>query len=188
MGESELIKQIIDGNKSAFGIIVKKYQGMITNTCYGFLMNKEDAEDVAQETFIEAYISINSFKQNSKISTWLYRIAVNKSIDFLRKKKRIKRFAQLTNVFSNDIEIEDYGSNNPQDVIESKERLAILDSAINMLSKNQNIALRLSKFEKLSGKEISEIMNLSLSSVESLIHRAKRNLKKILFYYYNGKM
>jgi len=188
LGESEIINKILSGDKSAFGTIVKKYQGMITNTCYGFLMNKEDAEDIAQETFIEAYTSIAKFKQNSKLSTWLYRIAVNKSIDYLKKKKRIKRFALTSNIFSNNIEIVDYNTNNPQEEIESKERLAILNSALNMLSKNQNIAFRLSKFEKLSGKEISEIMNLSLSSVESLIHRAKLNLKKILFKYYNDKI
>ena len=188
MGESEIINSILSGDKSAFGLIVKKYQGMITNTCYSFLMNKEDAEDVAQETFIEAFIAIGKFKENSKISTWLYRIAVNKSIDFLRKKNRIKRFALLSNIFSYEIEIEDLNTNNPQEVIESQERLAILNSAINLLSKNQNIAFRLSKFDKLSGKEISEIMNLSLSSVESLIHRAKENLKRILYNYYNDKL
>lgn len=190
MSDSEIINRIKTGDKNAFGEVVKKHQGMIINTCYGFVMRKEDAEDIAQNVFIEAYKGIENFRENSKISTWLYRIAVNKSIDFLRKEKRVKRFGQFTNIFDGNqhsLKITE-SNNNPYEKIVSKERLSVLNAAINKLPKNQNIAFRLSKFDDLPGKEISEIMNLSLSSVESLLHRAKIKLREILYDYYKNEM
>ncbi len=191
MNEKEFIKTLKSGNSKAFEELVTKYQGLVTNTCYGFVMNKEDADDLTQEVFVEAYQGLNSFREDSKISTWLYRIAINKSIDEIRKKTRKKRFAYLTGLFGKEdqaLQISNPNDLNPQQKLESKERLAILNSAIEKLPDNQAIAFRLSKFEDLSGKEISEIMNASVSSIDSLIHRAKTNIKKTLYKFHKEEI
>jgi len=188
--EKELINNIQNGDRKAYDTFVQKYQGLVVNTCYGYLFNREDAEDLAQDIFIDVYTGIKNFKAESKISTWLYRIAINKSIDYIRKKKRIKRFGHLTSIFTNEgntIEIQD-NTENPQNTIEQSERIKILNIAISKLPQNQNTAIRLSKFEGLASKEIAEIMDLSNSAVESLLHRSKTNLRSMLQKYYDGKL
>lgn len=187
MDEKEFIKALKSGSQQAFSELVEKYQGLVTNACYGFLMNKDDADDLAQEVFVEAYHRLSAFREDSKISTWLYRIAVNRSIDEIRKMTRKKRFAHLTGLFTKEdkpLPITDPDEHNPHKEMESEQRLQILNSAIDKLPGNQAIAFRLSKFEGLSGKDISEIMDVSLSSVEALVHRAKANLKKQLYHHY----
>lgn len=171
-------------------MLVKEYQGMIVNTCYGFLFNKEDSEDLAQEIFVEVYQGIKNFKEESKLSTWLYRIAINRSIDFLRKKKRKKRFGNITGFFGNDWKNINTSDNsfNPHETMEENEKLAILNIAISELPQNQNIAFRLNKFEGLAGKQVAEIMKITPSAVESLLHRAKNNLKDILKNYYENRL
>jgi len=191
VNEKGFIKDLKSGSSKAFEELVTKYQGLVTNTCYGFVMNRDDADDLAQEVFIEAYQALNSFREDSKISTWLYRIAINKSIDEIRRRTRKKRFAYVTGIFGKEdqaLPITNPNDMNPQQELESKERLQILNSAIDKLPSNQAIAFRLSKFEDLSGKEIAEIMNTSVSSVDSLIHRAKTNLKKHLYKFHKEEM
>lgn len=184
--DDELIVQLIDGDPAAFRELVESNQDKVINTCFSFVKNREDAEDVAQEVFIEVYHSIKGFRKDAKLSTWLYRIAVNKSLDHIRKKKRKKRFAQL--VFLDSMEgnevFEVPALDNPQKELEDSERSKVLLFAINQLPKNQKIAITLSKFEKLTNKEITSIMDTSLSAVEALMHRAKTNLRKKLQNYY----
>ncbi len=176
------MEQVADFRK-----IVEAYQENVRNTCFRFVKNKEDADDLAQEVFIQVYESLAHFREDSELSTWIYRIAVNKSLDFIRKKKRKKRFAQLTSLFGFDDEKEEIilpDNDNPQENVEQKERKQILDSAIDQLPENQKTAITLSKYEGFSNKEIAEIMNLSLSAVEALMHRSKKNLHKLLYDYY----
>ena len=159
---------------------------MVYNTALGIVQNNEDAEDVAQEAFIQAHESIDQFKGDSKFSTWLYRITVSKALDHLRKKKRKKRFAFLQSLFgTNEEEVRHTPDfNHPGVSLENKERAAILFEAIEKLPENQRVAFILHKLEGLSYQEVAEIMETSLSSIESLMHRAKNNLKKNLFEYY----
>ena len=191
MQEQTLIKALRAGETTAFGLIVTQYQDHIVNTCFGFVNNAEDAEDIAQEVFIEVYRSIDNFRAKSKLSTWLYRIAVTKSLDFLRKKKAQKRIQFVKSLFGmneEELQIADHKITHPHLRLEQQERLHTLHRAINQLADNQRVAFTLNKFEGLSYKEIAEIMNLSLSSIESLIHRAKGNLKKRLRNYYYQNM
>ncbi len=188
MQEQALIQALKVGESTAFGKIVAQFQDQIVNTCFGFVNNSEDAEDLAQEVFIEVYRSIGNFRGGAKLSTWLYRIAVTKSLDFLRKKKAQKRIQFVKSLFGMDEEerqIADYKIAHPHLQLEQQERLNVLHRAIAQLADNQRIAFTLNKFEDLSYKEIAAVMDVSLSSVESLIHRAKKNLKKRLraFYY-----
>jgi RNA polymerase sigma factor (sigma-70 family) len=91
--EKELIELLKKKDRAAFKNIVETWQDMVYNTALGILQNAEDAEDVTQETFIQAFESVGSFKGSSKFSTWLYRISISKAMDHIRRKKRKKRFA-----------------------------------------------------------------------------------------------
>ena len=191
MSVENLIENLKKGDIKSFRILVDEHQRKVLNTCYRFLNNKEDAEDLTQEVFLEVYKSISSFREESKISTWIYRIAVTKSLDFIRKKKRKKRYAVLKRIFSDDaltVEIPDNSNLNPSRRTEEQDRIRILNEALESLPQNQRAAFTLSKYDELSYKEIADILNTTISSVESLIHRAKNNLKKKLYHYYQKKI
>ena len=186
--ELETIKNLKAGNESAFKSLVEHFQKKIYNTCLGLLQNTEDAEDITQEVFVSIYQSIHQFKGESKLSTWMYRIAVTKSLEHIRMKNRKKRFAFIQQFFTNDkgeLKNELGHFYHPGVQLENKERASILFSAIDKLPENQKTAFILSKIEDLSYAEISEVMNLSISSIESLLFRAKQNLQKILANYYH---
>mgnify|MGYP001552077911 CR=1 FL=1 len=183
----DIDKQTEQCGQDQFDTIVADYQRTVINICYRFLLNREDAEDVAQEAFIEIYRSLEKFKGESKLSTWIYRIAVTKSIDHIRKKKRKKRFAPVIDIFTlqndgKEIAATDKG---PREQIETEEMKAVVAEAVAALPDNQKIAISLSKIEGLKNKEVAEIMDASVSSVEALIHRGKQNLRKKLEKYYD---
>jgi RNA polymerase sigma factor (sigma-70 family) len=150
----------------------------------------EDAEDITQEVFIEVFHSLHLFKEQSALSTWIYRIAVNKSLDFLKAKKRKKRFAFLTQLFhpeTGEVLHEVSHFDHPGVALENKERSQILFGAIKNLPENQKTAFVLFKIEGFPQKEIARIMNLSEKAVESLIQRAKENLKRSLGNIYHQR-
>ncbi|MBN2011730.1 sigma-70 family RNA polymerase sigma factor [candidate division KSB1 bacterium] len=185
--ETELKHQLQADNEAYFETIVKTYQDNVLNTCYHFLHDKLDAEDVAQDVFIEIFRSIGKYREEAQLSTWIYRIAVNKSLDFIRKKKRKKRFAYMVNLWGgtdDETQLQLSSPENPENDLEQQEQIDILNSAINALPENQKIALTLSKYDGLSNKQIADILDISLSAVESLIHRAKQNLQKRLYNYF----
>lgn len=165
---------------SNFKTIVSTYKNKVFNTCLGFVKNKEDAEDLAQEVFIEVYQKMDSFLGNSEIGTWLYRIAVNKSLESIRKKKRLKRSGEMEGIETNEA----VSFEHPGIALENKERAAVLFKAIDLLPDGQKVAFTLQKLEGLTVSEIGKVMKKSNSSVESLLFRAKENLKKELKSYY----
>jgi RNA polymerase sigma-70 factor, ECF subfamily len=191
MSEAEIIKKLRQGNENAFRELVGNYQRMVVNTCFGLLHNTEDAEDVAQEVFIEVFRSVENFRADSKISTWLYRIAVNRSLNFIRDNKKRKWFQSFDDVVESKKEmlnqLNHQSADDPESELENSQRAIILHEAIDSLPENQRVAFTLNKYEDLAYKEISEVMNLSISSVESLIHRAKKNLQKKLHHCYKKK-
>jgi RNA polymerase sigma-70 factor (ECF subfamily) len=150
------------------------------------VQNEEDAEDAAQDTFIQAYESIAHFKGDSKLSTWLYRIAVSKALDHLRRKKRKKRFAFVQSLFGlNEEEVsKDPGFRHPGLALENKEKGALVFAAIDKLPENQKTAFVLHKLEGLSYQEVAAVMETTVPAVESLIHRARQQLRKLLETYY----
>ncbi|MFW6257363.1 MAG: RNA polymerase sigma factor [Prolixibacteraceae bacterium] len=190
MHESEIIQRLKKGDESAFTELVKNYQKLVINTCLGLVHNRDNAEDIAQEVFIEVFQSVDKFRSQSKISTWLYRIAVNRSLNFIRDNKKRRWFKSFEDIVRDrNTGIFNLAANpeTPEDDLEKRQRTALLHEAIDTLPENQRIAFTLNKYEELSYKEISEIMELSLSSVESLIHRAKKNLQKKLYMCYKKK-
>ncbi|MBN1929599.1 MAG: RNA polymerase sigma factor [Chlorobiaceae bacterium] len=166
-----------------FNELVAEHQEMVVNTCYRFVFNREDAEDLAQEVFIEVYRSLDNFREESKLSTWIYRIAVTKSLDHLRRLKRKKRFSSLKRIVGIDDPAEslpapDY--DNPADVLAGNERAEKLRNALDALPDNQKTAFLLSKYDGYGNQEIADILQTTVPAVESLIHRAKKNLKSRL--------
>lgn len=191
MEEPELVEKLKNRDEDAFRLIVNKYQRSVLNSCYRFVNDSQTAEDLTQEVFIEVYRSVGNFRNESKLLTWIYRIAVFKSLDFLKSQKRKKRFAVIKSLFGED-EMEERiagtDENGPAKQLENKESARILAWAIDKLPENQRIAFSLSKYDELSYNEIAEILGTTISSVESLIHRAKSNLKKRLFNYYKNHL
>lgn len=193
MDDHELIQKILQNNDhGAFALLVDKYQKLVVNTCRGFVNNYADAEDLAQDVFIELFESLPNFRNESKLSTWIYRIAVNKSLNFVRKRKRETFISSITSVFGTTEHQHAFVSNSTEQSndadrgINTKELHGTLKQAINSLPKNQKIAFILNKYQDLSYKEVADVMDISLSSVESLIFRAKGNLQIKLSSFYEN--
>jgi RNA polymerase sigma-70 factor (ECF subfamily) len=186
LDEPLIIEKLKQGDESAFKQIVDTWQDMVYNTALGILQNEEDAEDVAQEVFVQVFESVKNFKAEARFSTWLYRITVSKALDHLRRKKRKKRFGYMQSLFgpNNETLVEKPDFHHPGVVLDNKENAAILFKAISQLPENQRVAFTLHKVEGLSYQEIADIIEVSVSSVESLMHRAKNNLKKLLADHY----
>ena len=189
MDERLLVERLKAGDEPAFRYLVETWQAMVYNTALGIVQKPTDAEDLAQEVFLQVHQSIHHFKGDSKLSTWIYRITITKSLDHERRKKRKKRFAFVTSIFGEDdqVMVEPPEFNHPGVLLDRKEDASKLFKAIAELPDNQRIAFTLHKLEGLSYQEVGEIMDSSISSVESLMHRAKVNLRKKLTGYYQNK-
>lgn len=164
-----------------FQNIYNQYHILVYNVALHYVQHIEDAEEITQDVFIKVYQSLEKFDQKSALKTWIYRITINQSLDFIKHKKSKKRFfifgnkSQHENDYLNAAHFE-----HPGILLENKEKAAILYGVINELPENQKTAFILSKIDGLSNPEISEIMQLSISSVESLSFRAKTTLKEKL--------
>ncbi len=186
MHEQELIRALKEGSAAAFGGLVQLYKDKIYNTALGFVQQAADAEEITQNVFVKVYERIDSFNSEAALSTWLYRITVTQSLDYLRARKRRKRFGFVTALLGADKSLklpEDF--NHPGVVAENKERAAILFKAVAGLPPNQKTAYLLQKLEGLPVAQIAAIMKMSAPAVESLLSRAKANLKKSLTTYYS---
>ena len=187
--QPELIVQLQQGDESAFRKLVEEWQDMVYNTAFGIVQQADDADDITQEVFIQVYQSVSSFKGDAKFSTWLYRITISKTLDHEKRKKRKKRFGFVQSLFGQDGEeqLHPVEFNHPGVQLEKKEKAGELFNALNKIPEKQRIAFTLHKLEGQSYQEVAEIMNTTLYAVESLMSRAKINLKKELskFYQHN---
>jgi RNA polymerase sigma factor (sigma-70 family) len=186
LNERDLIEQLKNGQESAFKSLVGMYQDRVYSTVLSITQNSMEAEDICQEVFMEVYQSVAKFRGDAKVSTWIYRIASNKSLEFLRRNKAQKRFAFVKSLFGKDDELQHQSVDfeHPGVQMENKERASALFAAIGKLADNQRIAYTLHNMEGLSYQEICDAMDLSKSSVESLLFRAKQNLRKLLEKFY----
>ncbi|HUS02245.1 MAG TPA: RNA polymerase sigma factor [Chitinophagaceae bacterium] len=181
MHEKELILGLIEKDEPAFKWLVETYRNKIYNTILNILQDEEDAEDGAQEVFIQVYQSISSFKQQSSLSTWIYRISVMKALDKLRKRKTRQRIRKFLPWWMPDETKSGSGNfNHPGVTLENKQKAAVLFKAIDALPEKQKIAITLIKVQGMNYEEASAIMDQSIKAIESLISRAKQNLQKQL--------
>lgn len=184
MNDQELVEGLKVNNQAAFRKLIEKYQQQVVSTCYYFLHNHDEAQDIGQEVFIEVFQSIHKFRQESSLSTWLYRVATNKSLNQIRKNKYKNLMVNVENLFraapdTAQLQNEDFTKSLERER-EFDERTKRLHTAIEQLPSNQKTAFTLNKYNSMSYKEIADVMEISLSSVESLIHRAKINLQNKL--------
>jgi len=191
INQEEFIENLRSGNQAAFSLLIDDYQQKVFHTCISFVPNKEDAEDIAQEVFLEVYKSIGKFKGNSKLSTWIYKICTNKCLEFIRKKNAKKRLVFIQRILGNEIPLDKTNFftefNHPGILLEHKERSETIYLAINTLPESQKTVFTLAKLDGKTYQEIVEITGKSMSSVESIMFRAKKNLQKKLANFYKNK-
>ncbi|WP_421764363.1 RNA polymerase sigma factor [Ekhidna sp.] len=181
--DKSCLHSISQGNEEALEQLYNNYCDRVFNTLISYTKNEEDAEELLQDVFVSIYNTATSFKFNSSVSTWIYRIAVNKSLDFLRKKNSQKRSGIFTSLYvkhSSEVKHETPDFDHPGVKLENKEDAQQLFKAIDSLSENQKTAFILTQVEGLPQKEVAEIMKQSRKSVESLVQRAKTSLRKEL--------
>jgi RNA polymerase sigma-70 factor (ECF subfamily) len=164
---------------------INKFRDRVFRTCLGFVQDTEDASDLTQEVFLAVIESIHSYRSESKLETWMYRIAVNKSLNFLRKRKIKAMFQNIDRLaFGKGSKEMPQLSHNPGEMREnSDDAKFLLRFALGKLPENQRIVFILGKYDEKSNSEIANIMEISLSAVEALQHRAKRNLQNVIRSY-----
>lgn len=184
--DEELVLAILRGDKSALSLFIKRYQELVVNTCFKVLHNLEDAEEAAQETFLEAYRKIALLRQSENLKLALLSIALSKA-ESMRRRRKITRFFSGDDMFDEAnsvidftrIDNEESGNyDDPAGKLETEEKKQLILRALDSLPVNQRKAFIMHHFEDISYKEIAEMMKTSLSSVESLIFRALTSLKK----------
>ncbi len=191
--ESQIIEKLKSQDQQAFRAFVETYQGKVFNTCLHFLRDTGEAEDITQEVFIEVFRSISKFRKESKLSTWIYKIATTKCLELQRYKKRKRRVAFFQSIIGIEdakeyLEQKSVEYQHPGVQLEQKERAEALFKAIDGLPEAQSTAFVLHNIDGKSYKEISEIMDKSISSVESVIFRAKKNLRNKLGKMYRNEI
>jgi len=174
--EQEILQKIRSGEVSAFREVFDTFHGMVFDICCRMIGNRHEAEDITQEIFINAYKSLNRFRGESKLSTWLYRIAINHCLNY-QSRKKWQQWLSLDFISETEPEQNPASHNNrPDTLLEQKETESIIQKCILSLPKQQQTALILHRYEGLSYQEIAQIMNCSVSSVESRLFRAKQSL------------
>lgn len=180
MEETALINGLRQKDEDAFRRLVEAYRNKVFNTVLNILQNSEDAEDSAQEVFIQVYESISSFKQQSSLSTWIYRITVRKALDKLRKRKTRQRLLKVMPWWMPEEKKSEENFYHPGIALEQKQKAAELFKAINALPEKQKIAFTLIKVQGMNYEEAGKIMQQNIKAIESLMSRAKQNLQKQL--------
>lgn len=188
MNDPDFIHLLQEGEEKAYIQLVKTYQDRVYNTLLSMIQQEADAEDLAQEVFIQVFQSIGNFRGEAKLSTWIYRICLTKALDLERKKKAKKRidfFKHAIGIGTREEEtITDF--NHPGIELMNKEKSSLLFKALKKLPENQRTAFTLIKAEDLSYQEVADIMKTSVGAIEGLMARAKINLKKYLQEYYHS--
>lgn len=176
------INQVLKGDQNAYAEIVEIYKDKVFQLCYRMLGNRHEAEDMAQEAFIRAYVNIASFNINLKFSTWLYRIATNLCIDRIRKKKPdyyLDAEVSGTDGLTMYSQIP-ADTTLPEDEVESMELQGIIQREISRLPEKYRSVIVLKYIEELSLNEISEILDMPLGTVKTRIHRGREALRQQL--------
>ena len=179
MEEKEIVSELKQGNIQVFNYVVDLYSTMVYTICFNLIGNKEEAEDITQEVFISIWLSIEFFKGESQLKTWIYRIALNKSNELIRRKGRKKRSGKMTPI-ENDSFILKSNQQTPLEQLEYKELEVIFRINLTKLPENQQIAFMLNRFEGLNYQEIAAEMKTTHSAVESLLFRAKKKLTELM--------
>ncbi|WP_323788100.1 RNA polymerase sigma factor [Psychroserpens sp.] len=174
--DQTLINQIVEGDTNAFAVLVDRHKDLVFTLALRMLKNREEAEEVAQDTFIKTYKSLDKFKGDSKLSTWIYRVAYNSCLDRIKKNKK----------HLNTIEINEFNTHqvltidNALDKMETKERNVAIQKCIDILPSEESFLLTLYYFDDLSLDEISKIVGITANSIKVKLFRSRKKLATIL--------
>lgn len=175
--DDALIDKTIQGDKEAFGLLVSKYQDRLFNTMFHIAGGTENAYDVVQETFLQAYLRLETFRRSSRFYTWIYRIAFNVAMGIKRKQKPVAVFSQAKSIGLDEI---DSNQDSPGEQLIASENVELVQQSIRKLDQEFRIVIILREIEELSYEEISEILEIPLGTVRSRLHRGRALLKEIL--------
>ncbi|GAB3831954.1 RNA polymerase sigma factor [Hymenobacter jeollabukensis] len=180
--EAELVAQLQQGSEAAFRTLVERYQNRVYRTVLALLRSAEEAEDVAQEVFVEVYQTIGRFRGDAALSTWLYRLATSRALKHRRRARAKKRFAYFTSLlgFDNHVLHHPPDHAHPQAQLEGTQQLRLLLDHIARLPDQQQVAFTLRHEQELSYEEIAAVLQTTVPAVESLLFRARQTLRKHL--------
>lgn len=176
ISDQHYIDKILQGETNSFAVLVDRYKDMIFTLALKMVKNREEAEEVAQDTFIKIYSSLNRFKGDSKFSTWIYKIAYNTCLDRLKKNKKEDLIISIDEFSAHLIKTMD----NALSALEEKERKQTIQNCLNLLPGDENFLLTLFYFEDQSLEEIGKIMNINANNVKVKLFRSRQKLAVIL--------
>lgn len=174
--DRRLIAEVLDGNTAAFGELVRRYQDRLFNVAYRVLDNADDAADVVQDVFVNAYQSLGAFKGDSELFTWLYRIAFNTAISFKRRRRAVRLDAEEGGFDPPDRSLDTA----PEAGLERSEDERVLAAAMAKLSPEHRAVLVLKDIDGRKYEDIAEVMGVPIGTVRSRLHRARLELKSLL--------
>ncbi|MDI9310919.1 MAG: RNA polymerase sigma factor [Limnohabitans sp.] len=174
--DQHYINLVLKGNTNSFTTLVDRYKDMVYTLALKMLNNKEEAEEIAQDTFIKVYHSLNKFKGESKFSTWIYKITYNTCLDTIKKNKK-KQEVHYIEDFS---EHQTKALESILDTIDDKEKNQAIQECINQLPNDEAFLLTLFYFDSQSVEEISKIMDINVSNIKVKLFRTRKKLASIL--------
>ncbi|MFC0015722.1 MULTISPECIES: RNA polymerase sigma factor SigW [Allobacillus] len=179
---NQIVKQVKKGNKDAFGIIIDTYEKRIYQHCYRLLGSFHEAEEVTQEAFVKAYTKIHTFKNKQSFAPWIYRIATNTAVDWMRKKKPLYILDQPMAVGENITYLDhiENTSETPQETVEQKENQDEMQQYLLQLPSKYRVVLVLRYMDEFSLKEISETLDLPTGTIKTHLHRGREALRKLM--------
>jgi len=177
MDDRKLALQMLNGDANAFRQLFEQYQHLVFNICFRMTGKREDAEDITQDVFIKIFHGIGNFRGEAKLSSWIYRLTVNTCLKKVRRKK-LESWISLDFLFPDSEE--PTREILPDQQIENSETETLVQRAIQQLPAQQKTALILQRYENLSIEEIARVLEISLSAVDALLHRARENLTQKL--------
>ena len=180
-----LLNRILGGDQSAYALLVERHQNLVFTICMRYLKSREDAEEVAQDVFVNAYRSLADFKGESKFSTWLYTIATTSSLSFLRKKKLEVHSLDQEAVFER---VENQDGGNSANLIEQKSRVQMVNEAIALLNPDDAQVLTLFYKGEQTLEEIARILGKEPNTVKVQLHRARGRLKEKMLQHFAAEV
>lgn len=177
--DQKYIQQTLQGDVKSFGFLVEKYQDFVFTIAYRIVKTKEEAEEVAQDSFVKAFQSLESYRGEAKFSSWLYSIVYRKALDALRKEKKHKASELLEDITEGDA----FRVDNALQYLEADERKNVIQECILKLSEEEAVIITLYYFEEQSVREISGITALSEENIKVKLHRSRKKLFTLLKHF-----
>jgi len=181
MNEKKLLQRAREKDRLAVAQLVQSYQQVLFTLCMGYVHNTDEAKDLVQETFIKFFNNLEQFRGEASVKTWLFRIAANTCLNYLRDNKKHRNHITV-----HELKTDVPHPENTEQKMDQQQIKKALEQAINKLPEKQKRAFVLYKYNDLSHKEIAAIEKTTVAAVESLLHRANRNLRKSLEKFYNN--